>query len=440
MKQPTTIFAVSSGPGRAGIAVVRVSGPLARQVLSSLVRAFPEPRMAGLKKLCLGNELIDQALVLWFPGPNSVTGEDLAEFHVHGSSAVLSRLFSAFASFEGVVSAQPGEFTRRAFDNGRIDLVEVEGLADLLAADSEGQRKLALRQFLGESSGLVESWRARVIEVLSLVEASIDFSDEDADIKLVDRVLGGRVRELAGELQAALDQSAAGIGVRNGLRLVFAGAPNVGKSSLFNWLVKREAAIVSSQAGTTRDVVASGMSIAGLPVMVADTAGLRDETQDEIEQQGMRRSLSEIGDADLVIWVRAPEIAETVGPGRAPDLVVYNKRDLVPTGSSRLRNDQEIWVSVATGEGLEPLRAEIGRIVQRRYAGAENAVLVRERHREGVEKTIRYLNNFLDDATRSDELKAEDLRLAARELAAITGRVDVEDLLDKIFSEFCIGK
>jgi tRNA modification GTPase len=396
--------------------------------------------MASLRKLTHQGDVIDQGLVLWFPGPHSATGEDLAEFHVHGSPAILSRLFLAFESFEDVVPAEAGEFTRRAFDNGHLDLLEVEGLADLLAADSEAQRKLAIRQFVGESSGLIESWRSRVIEISALVEAGIDFSDEDSEIGVVINSVASRVRDLVVDLQRALDQSAVGAGVRNGLRLVFAGAPNVGKSSLFNWLLNRDAAIVSAQAGTTRDVVAAGGSLGGLPILLADTAGLRNETDDEIEKIGMGRSLSEVRDADILIWVRAPEIVETVEPGRTPDLIVNNKADLVLPQSIHQRNDSQVWVSVKSGFGLDDLRRQIDEIVKKRYAGAENAILVRERHRKSVLKTIRHLNEFLTDDGKSVELKAEDLRNAARELASITGRVDVEDLLGKIFSEFCIGK
>jgi tRNA modification GTPase len=440
MKQPTTIFAVSSGLGRAGIAVVRLSGPATRTVLNSLVSKFPDPRVAALRKLVSEGEIIDEALVLWFPGPNSVTGEDLAEFHVHGSQAVLQKLFSAFSKFDDVTPATAGEFTRRAFDNGRMDLVEVEGLADLLAAESEAQRKLAVRQFMGESSGLVEAWRARVVEALALMEAGIDFSDEDAEISSIGRAVDTRVLELIMELERALDQSVTGMGVRNGLRVVFAGAPNVGKSSLFNWLLQRDAAIVSAQAGTTRDVVASGSVIGGLPILLADTAGLRSETGDEIEKQGMLRSLNEIGDADILVWVRAAGIEETVGPSRTPDLILYNKVDLVSADSIHERNESDLWVSVKSGEGLAKLRAELELIVEERYRGAENAVLVRQRHRDRVQTAIQYLRQFLQDSGKSAELKTEDLRQAARELASITGRVDVEDLLGKIFSEFCIGK
>jgi tRNA modification GTPase len=440
MKLSTTIFAVSSGLGRAGIAVVRLSGPQSKAILGLLVATVPEPRMAGLRRLVHQGELIDQALVLWFPGPNSVSGEDLVEFHVHGSPAVLSRLFSAFGTFEGVEPALAGEFTRRAFDNGRLDLVEVEGLADLLAADSEVQRKLAIRQFVGESSGLIESWRSRVIEISALVEAAIDFADEDAEIGTVVDSLAPRVTSLIADLQLALDQSEVGVDLRNGLRLVFAGAPNVGKSSLFNWLLNRDAAIVSAQSGTTRDVVSAGGRLAGLPVLLADTAGLRDQTEDEIEKLGMTRSLNEVRDADILIWVRAPGIPETVRPGRCPDLVVNNKSDLVAGESIHVRNESETWVSSLSGDGLDDLRQKIDDIVKQRYAGAENSVLVRQRHRVAVLKTIRHLNEFLRPGGKSVELRAEDLRRAARELAAITGRVDVEDLLGKIFSEFCIGK
>jgi tRNA modification GTPase len=440
MKLQTTIYAVSSGLGRAGIAVVRLSGPQAKVILHGLVSVFPKPRQASLRKLVWDGDVIDQALILWFPGPHSVTGEDLVEFHVHGSAPVLARLFSIFSTFGDTVPALAGEFTRRAFENGRLDLVEVEGLADLIDADSEGQRRLAIRQFIGESSGLVDSWRGRVIEALALIEAAIDFADDDADIAIVSAGVAKKVSQLIAELQRALDVSVVAAGVRSGLRLVIAGAPNVGKSSLFNWLVNREAAIVSPQAGTTRDVVSSGVNIAGLPVVVADTAGLRDETQDEIERMGMKRSQSEIGDADILIWVRAPGVVETVGPEWTPDLVVHNKSDLAPTDSILSRNDRELSVSVKTGEGLEDLRVRLNDMITYRYAGADNAVIVRQRHRERVLNSIRYLNEFVSDAGKSTELRAEDLRRAAHELAAITGKVDVEDLLGKIFSEFCIGK
>ena len=439
MKLQNTIYAVSSGLGRAGIAVVRLSGPKAKVVLDAVVKNLPEPRIAALRRLTDAGELIDEALVIWFPGPRSVTGEDLVEFHVHGSPAILSRLFQVFANFEGVIPAQPGEFTRRAFDYGRLDLVEVEGLADLLAADSEPQRKLAIRQFMGESSELIDSWRTRVIEASAFMEAAIDFADEDAEIGGVQNAVAARVESMIGELQRALDHSSTGVSVRNGLRLVFAGAPNVGKSTLFNWLLERDAAIVSAQAGTTRDVVAAGRNLSGLPVLLSDTAGLRDETMDDIEKLGMARSRAEINKADILIWVRAPGVIETVGPERIPDLVVINKTDLVQN-SIHIRNDTESFVSAKTGDGLEKLRRKIADIVELRYAGAENAILVRHRHRDAVLKTIRFLNDFLTDSGKSLELKAEDLRRAARELASITGRVDVEDLLGKIFSEFCIGK
>ena len=439
MKLTDTIYATSSGIGRAAIAVVRVSGPRAKELLGALAGTIPEPRRASVRKLAFKQDLIDEAVVLWFPGPATATGEDIAEFHTHGSPAVLARLFAAFSEFDNVIPALPGEFTKRAFENGRLDLTEVEGLADLLIAEGEGQRRLALRQFLGENSRQVDSWRERILRVLALVEASIDFADDDAEIAATAQQVGAEVEELVAELGLALEQSAAGVSLRSGLKLVIAGAPNVGKSSLFNALLQREAAIVSPQAGTTRDVVTSGLLIAGLPVILADTAGLRVRTSDDVEIQGMARSRSEISDADILVWVRATDSEETVGPAREPDLLVINKCDLLRLGEVPQEVDA-MQVSVLTGQGIDQLREAISQLIGERYAGAENAVLVRERHRSSVVQSIRHLNEFLNDRSKSAELRAEDLRLAGRALAMITGRVDVEDLLGKIFSEFCIGK
>lgn len=436
--QPDTIFALSSGHGRAGIAVVRLSGPLAGQALAELAGNIPAPRHTALRKLVgADGSVIDEAMVLFFPGPNSVTGEDVAELHVHGSPAVVERLLDELGTKPGFRLAEAGEFTHRAFANGKLDLVEVEGLADLLSATGEAQRKLAMRQFLGEASERYNAWRLEVISALSLFEASIDFSDEDDVAVKAQNAAWPRIRNLVSELEAALVQSEKFGAIRSGLRMVISGAPNVGKSSLLNVLVGRKAAIVSPIAGTTRDVVESHLMLAGLPIVLADTAGLRDASGDAIEDEGMARAKAAAGSADILIWVVAPDVASQVGPPREPDLIVENKADLELI---RNRNESVIAVSTRTGVGIDDLYRALQKLAEQKTAGAEQAVVVRQRHILAVRKSIRFLNNCLAQQDRATELTTEDLRQTARVLSSITGHVDVEDLLGNIFSEFCIGK
>jgi len=435
---PLTIYALSSGSGRAGIAVVRLSGSLAGSALAKLAGTLPEPRRATLRKLkAADGQIIDEAMVLWFPGPHSATGEDVAELHVHGAPAIIAFLFSELSQIEGLRLAEPGEFSKRAFDHGKLDLLEVEGLADLLAATGEAQRRLAMRQFLGEASAVYEKWRADIISALALHEAAIDFVEED-DVAAKARDMAGPVlHRLVKEFEAALRLSSQNAAIRSGLRLVIAGAPNVGKSSLLNALAGREVAIVSAQAGTTRDVVEAQILFEGVPLVLADTAGLRAWTSDAIEKIGMARAERAALDADILLWVTAPDVKETAGPPRKPDLTISNKADLE---SIRIRNDEALSVSMKTGAGLNHLRADLQKLIQRRLSGVDDAVVVRMRHVQAVEESIRLLNKCLEESYRPHELIAEDLRKAARALGSITGHVDVEDLLGKIFSEFCIGK
>ena len=435
---PDTIFALSSGLGRAGIAVVRISGPRALATLNFMAGETPQPRYAVVRRIRTRNgQVIDEAMVLFFQGPQSATGEDIVEFHIHGAPAVTTLLLKELSEREGLRLALPGEFSKRAFAHGKFDLVEVEGLSDLLAAQGEAQRRLAMRQFLGEASAVYEKWRQAVLTALALYEASIDFSDEDDVAEKARTSATPIISDLVAQLSEALKLSENYSVVRSGLRLVIAGAPNVGKSSLLNVLVGRETAIVSSQAGTTRDVIETQLMFEGMAMSLADTAGLRSETSDEIEQVGMARAKSAVDDADILVWVRSPDVVETVGPLRKPDVVVLNKCDLILI---RSQNDVALAISTRSGHGIDELREQLKACVIVRMRGLENAVVVRQRHITAVQNSIRLLNECLEKPDRPSELVCEDLRGAARCLGEITGHVEVEELLGKIFSEFCIGK
>ena len=441
MIERSTIFAVSTGHGRAGIAVVRVSGPAVTSVMTSLCGRVPTPRHASLRKLHATNgDLLDEAMVLFFAGPNSVTGEDVGEFHVHGSPAIVDRLLLELGSFENCRPAQPGEFTKRAFENERMDLVEVEGLADLLAAQSEAQRQVAMRQFSGEASSVYLKWHRELVGLLAIIEASIDFADEDGVAEKAIAQVRPKLGAFTAMLEEALAQSSKAALVRRGLRIVIAGAPNVGKSSLLNALAGRQAAIVSEIAGTTRDVVEAAVVIHGLPVSLSDTAGLRGETDDLIEREGMARSRSEMANADILIWVGVAGQALEVGPDRVPDLLVFNKSDLVEDQLIHLRNESELSVSVRNGHGIETLKKRLAELVLERTNVGESAIMVRARHQLAIQESIRFLNDAQLMPNDALELLAEDVRKAAAALASVTGRVDVEDFLGQIFQEFCIGK
>ena len=441
MIRPDTIFALSSGPGRAGIAVVRLSGTDVVLVLKALAGDLPKPRQAVVRTIRSrdGGDVIDQSLVLFFPGPASVTGEDVGEFHTHGSPAVVERLLGELAGFENCRPAEAGEFTRRAFQNERLDLVEVEGLADLLSSESEAQRRLAMRQFSGEASSIYHQWHSDLTGALAIIEASIDFADEDGVAADALAMVRPRLVALRDNFMAALQESGRAALVRRGLRIVIAGAPNVGKSSLLNALTGRRAAIVSEIAGTTRDVVEAPLVINGLAVSLSDTAGLRDTTDDTIEREGMVRSRLEIDGADILIWVTLAGESAAL-PDRVPDLVVHNKSDLVSVDSIQLRNDSHLAVSVKRGDGLEALRERLSFLVASHTNVSEQAVMVRSRHRTAVTESIRCLNDALSKRDDALELMAEDVRKAAHAMASITGRIGVEDFLGRIFSEFCIGK
>lgn len=440
-----TIFAPASGAGPAGVAVIRISGPDAGPALCALsARPLPPPRRASLVRLSDpgSGAPLDSGLAIWFPAPASFTGEDVAEVHIHGGRAVTAAVLGALGRLDGLRPAEPGEFTRRAFHAGKLDLTEVEGLADLIHAETEAQRVQALRQMDGALSQLYDGWRTRLIAASAHLEATIDFSDEEIPEGLV---AGARevVRSLKNEIAVHLADGRRGERLRDGIHIAIVGPPNAGKSSLLNWLARRDAAIVSDIAGTTRDVVEVHLDLGGYPVVLADTAGLR-ETADGIEAEGVRRALARAEAADLTLLVLDGGTWPDVDPQTAvlirPDvLVVVNKTDL-----GRVEDDAEIEgvtvhpVSVTGGAGLDSLLAAIEAAVKERWGLGADATLTRARHRQGLEDTVAALDRSLHGS--DAELVAEDLRLAARALGAITGRVDVEDLLDVIFRDFCIGK
>ncbi|MET3889859.1 tRNA modification GTPase [Bosea sp. OAE506] len=429
-----TIVALSSASGRAGVAVVRVSGPRVRFVLETVAGPLPAPRLASLRALRdTAGEVVDQGLVLFFPGPASFTGEDVAEFQIHGSRAVLARLLQLLCSHDGVRLAEPGEFTRRAFEAGKLDLAEVEGLADLIDSETEWQRRQALRQMDGALGVAVAEWRRDLVEALALLAAELDFSDEgDVEGPMVERALGLVAVALRG-LKAAQGSFARGERVREGFVVVLAGPPNAGKSSLLNALARRDVAIVSPVAGTTRDAIEVRLDLDGIPVTLIDTAGLRDSA-DAIEAEGVRRARDLAAKADLVLSLRAIDSEADRHQEGSSVVPLATKADL--TGTLR---PGELPVSVQSGDGLPQLIE----LLTRRLAGkdqTEPALLTRERHRVAVMEAIVALERALASPGAPAELLAEDVRLAVRALERLLGHVDVEDVLDQLFAGFCIGK
>jgi tRNA modification GTPase len=476
-----TIFALSSGRGPAAIAVVRISGARAGEALKALSGKIPEPRKAAFARIRdpQSKEPIDEALALWFPAPHSETGEDVAELHLHGGRAVIAAVLGALSRIEGLKPAEAGEFTRRAFENGKLDLTAVEGLADLVMAETQGQRRQALRQLQGALAARAEDWRARLIKALALVEARIDFSDEaDVPQDLVTPSLA-IARELETEIAAALDDGGRGERLREGLVVAIAGPPNAGKSTLLNRIARREAAIVSPYAGTTRDVIEVHLDLQGWPVTLLDTAGIRD-TDDPVELEGVRRARDRAAGADLILWVEDAGGTAIAPPATAAGGMVWivrNKIDLLP---HEIRNESQVTstaksedglrtnktltdvvnkrltrrsesgsdrselrfdISALSGAGVGPLLAALARHAEGILAGAESALVTRQRHRFALEEALAALRRSLSDQVAGrEDLLAEELRTAARAIGRLTGRVDVEDILDVIFRDFCIGK
>jgi len=429
-----TIVALSSGSGRSGVAVVRVSGQRTRLALETIAGSVPQARQAVLRRLRdRQGATIDSGLVLFFEGPASFTGEDVAEFQVHGSRAVLSRLLSELTALDQIRLAEPGEFTRRAFEAGKLDLAEVEGLADLIDSETEWQRIQALRQMDGVLGTLVSGWRRQLIEAMALLEAELDFSDEgDVAGPIVDQA-----KDLANlvsvELASALRGFSAGERVRDGFVVVISGPPNAGKSSLMNALARRDVAIVSPTAGTTRDAIEVRLDLAGLPVILIDTAGLRD-SEDAIEAEGVRRAEGLAQRADLLLKLRAIDSEADRLSVETRSLKLATKADLGGQAQA-----DEIAVSVQTEQGIDTLLSSIVAAL-RELAPSEPALLTRERHRLAVTEALAALRRAVElDASRA-ELICEEFRVATRALERLIGRVGVEDVLDQLFSGFCIGK
>ncbi len=449
----TTIFALSSGPGVGGVAVIRISGPGAQQALRAITKgAMPRPRFAALRTLIDPNtaEMLDQALVLLFKAPASFTGEDVVELHVHGGRAVVDGIMAALESIDGLVVAEPGEFSRRAFEAGKLDLTEIEGLGDLIQAQTKAQKIQALRQMDGDLSKLYEGWRHALIRHLAHLEADIDFPDEDLPDGVAGKV-APQIDALKSEIEVHLEDGARGEKLREGFRIVILGEPNAGKSTLLNYLAAADVAIVTEEAGTTRDVLEVQLDLGGYPVRVMDTAGIRDGDVGLVEAEGIKRAKQQASEADLRLvlipqqeWPAIPESLSEMVP---ESFVVVSKCD---DGSLSLTGDEMvqgvsgalgIWpISVHSGFGVTSLIEALADHVADLMGLCEAPALTRSRHRVSLMETVSALERFAEHSKCDAVLAAEDVRLAARSLGRITGGVDVEDLLDVIFSDFCIGK
>lgn len=443
MTSSDTIYALSSGSGRAGIAVVRISGPDAGSVVKKLCGTLPVPRHATLRKLTSMRDggFLDRGLVLWFAAPSSFTGEDMAEFHIHGGLAVVRGLFDELAAMPGLRAAEAGEFTRRAFSNGKFDLIEVEGLVDLIEARTERQRRQAMQHAEGTASMVLNRWRQSLVRVLGRLEAAIDFVEEahvsESALSNSEAIL----RSLATEIESELDRGRQGERLREGIRVVLAGRPNVGKSSLLNWLARKDAAIVSPIPGTTRDVVEVHLNLQGLPVILQDTAGLHGAASDWVETEGIARANAALGRADLVLWIASPDIIDSwASPTLDSDaLWIWNKADLGLLDPETPEGRSYLAISTKTGKGLEVLEQNIIDRLLALVAEGESAIITRQRHRDCLASMSKHLRAAAD-LKQPLEIIAEEVRLAANDIGRLTGFIEVESMLDEIFREFCIGK
>ena len=441
-----TIFALSSGPGISGVAVIRISGPQTKDVINTITNGFNlKPRIATLKKIVeiKSKELIDECILIWFPGPNSYTGEDMAEIHAHGSRAVIQSILNNISKIQGCRVAEPGEFTKIAFQNEKINLIKAESIGDLIASETEIQRKQALMIMNGKSSDKFNSWRKTLLKILSKLEAKIDFPDEDlpSDILKNIKIDSEKVKF---EIKKTLKDSRVGERIREGFKIAILGPTNVGKSSLLNFFSKRDVAIVSEIAGTTRDVIEVHLNIDGFPVVMSDTAGIRN-SRDEIEEKGIKLALKKAEDSDLNILVFEPKSVDFKGFLKHMDLTksifVINKSDLGINKIKSLDEYQPLLISIKNEINIDKLIDQIKKKLKNQFISIEDILITRERHRQHLEHCVTQLDEFNKKENENDFDKAtEDLRLATRHLGMLVGKVDVEEILGSIFNDFCIGK
>ncbi len=441
------IYALSTGPGISGIAVIRVSGPQSKEIVASIINGnLPKERIATLKKIInpKTGQLVDEGIVIWFKGPNSYTGEDMVELQVHGSKAVINEIQNILSEFDKCRLAEPGEFTKLAFQNNKINLLKAESIGDLIAAETELQKQQALRIMSGNSSKKFNSWRDGLIEILAEVESKIDFPDEDLS-KEISKSVKINSQKIRDEIKKALDDEKTGELIREGFKIAIIGPPNVGKSSLLNYISKREAAIVSEKAGTTRDIIEIHIDMEGIPVILSDTAGIR-EAADEIEAKGVKLALRKAENADLNIILLDPKNVDFKGffneKMADKSIIAFNKADLgIKNLKEKYLNIKPIIISIKEDENVDYLIKEIKLKLKKQFLKTENILITRSRHRQHLNECYIHLNNFIEKKNNEDYDKAaEDLRLSIRHLGTIVGRVDVEEILGSIFEKFCIGK
>ena len=442
-----TIYALSSGLGTSGISVIRVSGPETKEVIAKLTNGvFPKTREATLKKInkINTNDLIDEGIIIWFPGPQSYTGEDMAEFHVHGSRSVVEAIHQSISKIENCRLAEPGEFTKIAFQNGKINLLKAESIADLISSETEIQRQQAIKVMSGKHSEVYNSWREILLKILSNVETKIDFPDENLPEYILKNIKK-KSEKVKNEINKALDDQKVGERIREGFKIAIVGPSNAGKSSLLNYLSRREVAIVSEIAGTTRDVIETHLNIDGLPVVLSDTAGIR-KSKDEIEKKGIRLALEKAENADLNIVIIEPKNAHLTGFFKdllsEKSILVINKSDLgIDNIFYEFKKFNPIYISLKKEKNLDQLINVIKKKLKNKFITSEDILITRERHRQHLEQCVYHLKNFEDKNKLEDfDKAAEDLRLATRHLGIIVGKVDVEEILGSIFNDFCIGK
>jgi tRNA modification GTPase len=442
-----TIYALSTGPGVSGVAIIRVSGIETKNVIKSLTgKPIPEPRVATLRKINYINtsELIDEGLILWFPAPESYTGEDMAEFHIHGSKSVITAIHNAIAKVENCRLAEPGEFTKLAFQNGKINLLKAESIADLISSETEIQRQQAIKIMNGKSAVKFNNLREKLLKTLSHIEAKIDFPDEDLPKEILKNIkkISDEVHK---EIIEILDDQKVGERIREGFKIAIFGPTNVGKSSLLNYLSNRDAAIVSEIAGTTRDVIETHLNIDGYPVVVSDTAGIR-ESKDEIEKKGIKLALKTAEDADLRIVVIEPKNLNFTGFLKdlfdKNSILVINKCDLQQvTLDEQFKKLNPILISIKNNTNIDELILNIKNVLKKKFINSDNIFITRERHRRHLGECVAHLEKFSKKNEAEDfDKAAEDLRLATHHLGMIVGKVDVEEILGNIFNDFCIGK